>query len=142
MAHAATDMLNPTPPDRSTARKAAALVFFLAICIAAMVAGAVVTTPNVTTWYKELAQPPWTPPPWLFGPVWTVLYIMMAISAWLVWKRGDASSTRYPLTLFGIQLALTDPFGIANLGLGLTREANFFGCFLGNHRLGKLLFGE
>lgn len=88
------------------ARQAVGLAFFLSICIAAMIAGAVVTTPNVTTWYKELTQPLWTPPPWLFGPVWTVLYIMMAVSAWLVWKRADASNARWPLMLFGIQLVL------------------------------------
>jgi len=124
MAQISTDSLSTSPPTQSTARNIAGFGCFLATCIAAMIAGAVVTTPNVTTWYKELAQPPWTPPPWLFGPVWTVLYVMMAVSAWLVWKCGDASTSRRPLVLFGIQLVLNVAwswlfFGMKSPGIAL-----------------------
>jgi benzodiazapine receptor len=92
--------------NRSVAQQVVGLAFFLTICIGAMVAGAIATTPNVTTWYKELAYPPWTPPAWLFGPVWAMLYIMMAVSAWLVWNRGGLSKTRRALRLLSIQLIL------------------------------------
>ncbi len=53
-------------------------------------------------WYASLARPPATPPNWLFGPIWTVLYIMIGTAGWLVWRR--ATSTR-PLRLWGWQLA-------------------------------------
>jgi benzodiazapine receptor len=55
-------------------------------------------------WYAALAKPAWTPPGWLFGPVWTVLYVMIAISAWLVWQRQRRVSPA--LALWGAQLVL------------------------------------
>ena len=56
-------------------------------------------------WYMELQKPPWTPPNWLFAPVWTLLYIGIAVAGWLVWRaRNSASSTA--LTLWAIQLVL------------------------------------
>jgi tryptophan-rich sensory protein len=124
MPQVVTDTPCSTPPPQSTAGTIAGFFFFLAICIVAMIAGAVVTTPNVTTWYKELARPPWTPPPWLFGPVGTVLYIMMAVSAWLVWMRREVVNIRWPMTLFGAQLVLNVAwswifFGMKSPGVAL-----------------------
>ncbi len=57
-------------------------------------------------WYASLTKPSWNPPGWLFGPVWTALYTIMAVAAWLVWKRGGFAGQRGPLTLFLVQLAL------------------------------------
>ena len=56
--------------------------------------------------YLELARPEWAPPPGIFGPVWTVLYALMAIAAWLVWRVGGFRAARSALTLFLVQLAL------------------------------------
>lgn len=75
-------------------------------------------------YYASLAKPAWSPPPWIFGPVWTVLYLMMAIAAWLVWRKGGWRTQRGPLTLYLIQLALNalwTPlfFGLRNPGLAL-----------------------
>jgi benzodiazapine receptor len=57
-------------------------------------------------WYASLIKPTWNPPNWIFGPVWTVLYVTMAVSAWLVWRRGsDALRTR-ALGAYGVQIAL------------------------------------
>lgn len=68
---------------------ALALIGWIALCYAAAAAGAVFTTGN---WYAILNKPTWSPPGWLFGPVWTLLYTMMGVSAWMVWKgRGTAS---------------------------------------------------
>ena len=55
--------------------------------------------------YVELSRPHWAPPAWVFGPVWTALYMLMAVAAWLVWKQKGARM-RAPLTLFTVQLAL------------------------------------
>jgi benzodiazapine receptor len=81
---------------------ALALIGWITLCYAAAAAGAVFTTGN---WYAILNKPTWSPPGWLFGPVWTLLYTMMGVSAWMVWKgRGDAH--RRPIIVFLIQLAL------------------------------------
>lgn len=75
-------------------------------------------------WYADLHKPAWNPPNWIFAPVWSALYIMMAISAWLIWKRGGFSCQRVALSLFLLQLvfnALWSPlfFGLRNPVLGL-----------------------
>jgi benzodiazapine receptor len=57
-------------------------------------------------WYEQYAAPIWHPPHWIFGPVWTLLYAMMAIAAWLVWKCGGWRQQRPPLTLYLVQWAL------------------------------------
>jgi tryptophan-rich sensory protein len=55
------------------------------------------------TWYRSLKKPSWTPPDWVFGPAWTVLYSLMGVSSWMAWKNGAGW---VPLTLYGVQLAL------------------------------------
>ena len=57
-------------------------------------------------WYASLAKPTWNPPNYLFGPVWTVLYVLMAVAAWLVWRKAGFSSAGPALSLFVVQLAL------------------------------------
>lgn len=61
---------------------------------------------SAQTLYEQLAQPAWAPPPWVFGPVWSVLYALMAIAAWLVWRSAEMRVVRTPLALFVVQLAL------------------------------------
>jgi benzodiazapine receptor len=56
--------------------------------------------------YGVLVKPGWAPPARLFGPVWTVLYILMALAAWLVWRTADPGAAKGPLTLYLVQLAL------------------------------------
>lgn len=74
-------------------------------------------------WYAEIRKPAWTPPPWLFGPVWTLLYIAMAVAAWMVWKEGGPR-VFVPIGLFVAQLALNGAwswlfFGLRSPGLAL-----------------------
>lgn len=57
-------------------------------------------------WYASLKKPSWNPPGWIFGPVWTALYTMMALAAWLVWRQGGWRKQRKPLLIFLAQLAL------------------------------------
>ncbi len=90
------------------------LVVFLAICLAAAGIGGLVTTPNIAVWYAGLVKPSWTPPNWVFGPVWSVLYLCMAVAAWLVWRKGNAL---VPLTFFAVQLAFNAAWSWIFFGL-------------------------
>ncbi len=106
----------------SAARSVISLVFFIAVCFAIAGIGSYVTFPAVTDWYAGIKKPTWTPPGWLFGPVWTVLYLMMAVAAWLVWRRAGLSAAAVPLSIFALQLALNLAwslifFGKHNIGL-------------------------
>lgn len=102
--------------------KLAASVF---VCLAAGGIGTVFTVQSIPTWYSTLNKPVFSPPNYLFGPVWTVLYILMGISLYLVWKRGlKTGKVRSALYIFGIQLilnAIWSPifFGLKNLLLAL-----------------------
>jgi len=89
-----------------TTRPTIALAVSVGICLDAAGIGAVLTPPSLHPWYATLRKPAWTPPNWLFGPVWTALYLAMAVAAWLVWRQAGFSPARLPLTLFVVQLAL------------------------------------
>jgi tryptophan-rich sensory protein len=82
------------------------LLVFLVVCLGAGGLGAIATTPEIEGWYRTLAKPAWNPPDSVFGPVWTTLFIMMAISAWLVWKPSGFFGAMWPLALFVVQLLL------------------------------------
>jgi tryptophan-rich sensory protein len=93
------------------------LVFFVALCLAIGALGASVVATSVDTWYADLAKPSFTPPDQVFGLVWTVLYLMMAVAAWRVWRGADRDTRRGPLTLFALQLALTLGWTVVFFGL-------------------------
>ncbi|WP_210479034.1 TspO/MBR family protein [Naasia sp. SYSU D00948] len=95
-----------TPRRRLDGRSILALVLFLAASFAAAAFGVATTTSAIEGWYAEAAKVAWTPPNWLFGPVWTVLYILMAVAAWLVWLRRRFEHVTPALTLYGAQLLL------------------------------------
>lgn len=79
------------------------LVAWVVICFAAAAAGAPFAPDD---WYAQLNRPAFAPPDYLFGPVWTVLYLCMAVAAWLVWKSDRLRNNWRALTLFLIQLML------------------------------------
>ena len=79
------------------------LVVFVSLCFGVSIFGGLVAAPAIREWYAALAKPPWTPPGWVFGPVWTVLYPLMAVAGWTVWREGRS---RIAVLLFLLQLAL------------------------------------
>ena len=95
----------------------AALVLAQVVCFSAAGIGGAFTATSVRTWYLNIAKPLWTPPSWVFGPVWTVLYALMGISVWLVWRSGRWSLTRKALLTFGAQLLLNTVWSIIFFGV-------------------------
>ena len=87
-------------------RQTLGLIISVVICFGVAGFGGLVTDPQVPAWYAKLAKPEWTPPDWVFGPVWTVLYLCMAVAAWLVWRQAGIAAARVSLTLFAVQLVL------------------------------------
>lgn len=94
-----------------------ALALFVAACLLTGAIGGFATASSVETWLPGLNKPSWNPPNSVFGPVWTLLYLMMAVAAWLVWRRREQSSIRTSMLLFGIQLALNAGWSIVFFGL-------------------------
>ena len=104
------------------------LVAFLVLCLAVSGIGAAVTATSVGTWYQALHKPTFNPPDWLFAPVWTTLYILMAIAGWRVWRQAGFETGRKALTVFVVQLALNLAwsfifFGQQRIGLALIEIA-------------------
>ncbi len=103
------------------------LAGFIASALAVGAVGALFS-PGVSAaaarWYALLAKPPWTPPASWFGPVWTALYVLMSVAAWLIWRERYHRGRRAALAAYAIQLllnALWSPlfFGLKNIGAGL-----------------------
>lgn len=110
-------------------RSALALGGFLAASFGAAAFGSYFTSQSVDSWYPTLEKPAWRPPDAVFGPVWTVLYTLMAIAAWLVWRADDRAvpsrtARKWALAAWSIQLALNAAwsavfFGARSPGGGL-----------------------
>jgi benzodiazapine receptor len=89
----------------SMARQSGGLVLWLLLAFAAAALGGLASV-QARTFYAQLTQPAWAPPGWLFGPVWSVLYALMGVAAWLIWRRRGWRPARAALGLFVLQLAL------------------------------------
>jgi translocator protein len=83
-----------------------ALIVSIIIAFGAAAIGGLSTTKSIPTWYRTLRKPWFNPPDWAFGPVWTILYLLMAVAAWLVWSENAVAPVLLPLAFYGIQLAL------------------------------------
>jgi tryptophan-rich sensory protein len=79
------------------------LLAWLAISFSAAAVGGLASA-DAATFYRELARPGWAPPGWLFAPVWSLLYLLMGIAAWLVWRERGFRSASFALSLFLVQL--------------------------------------
>lgn len=91
---------------RSSWAQGLAFVGLLAICYAAAYLGQLATTPNIPTWYASLEKPWFNPPNAVFPVVWGILYTLMAVAAWLVWRAQPSHPRTIGLIAFGIQLVL------------------------------------
>jgi translocator protein len=79
---------------------------FLVVAFAVAGVGGLATAPGVRDWYPSLNKPSWTPPAWLFGPVWTVLYLCIAVAGFLAWRQSGFGGAKWAMRLFAVQLVL------------------------------------
>lgn len=98
-------------------RDAPLLIVWMIVCFAAAALGGWVTGSSVTTWYRTLQRPPLAPPDWVFGPVWTALYLAMSVAAWRVGRRRREQSTGPATAWFFVQLALNVAWSAIFFGL-------------------------
>ena len=97
-----------------------ALRFLISVTLPLLVGGlsGFTTARGVQEWYPSLAKPPFNPPSWVFGPVWTLLYIMMGVAAYLVWQKGwENEIVRVALALYLVQLILNGLWSILFFGM-------------------------
>ncbi|MCJ7514848.1 MAG: tryptophan-rich sensory protein [Dehalococcoidia bacterium] len=93
------------------------LVISMVACLAAGAIGSVFTRSAIPTWYATLEKPAFSPPNWLFFPVWTILYILMGIAAFLVWRKGwENRQVRAALIIFIVQLVLNTLWSVVFFG--------------------------
>ena len=94
------------------------MVIAIAVSELAGIIGSIFTVSAIPNWYSTLVKPALNPPSWVFGPVWTTLYALMGIAAWLVWKSGwERKEIKVALGVFGIQLFLNAIWSIIFFGL-------------------------
>jgi tryptophan-rich sensory protein len=99
------------------------------VCQLAGIIGSVFTASSVSTWYTALQKPSLNPPSWVFGPVWTTLFVLMGIAAYLIYENGfKKKNVRIALSVFAVQLVLNTLwsilfFGLQNPGLALVEIA-------------------
>jgi tryptophan-rich sensory protein len=94
------------------------LLASLTVVLAAGGIGSLATTRAIPTWYKGLVKPSFNPPEWLFGPAWTMLYLLMAVAVFLVWKQGfGVPGVKLALAVFLVQLVLNALWSVLFFGL-------------------------
>lgn len=103
--------------NRSLPADLVALALLVGLCLGIGMLGSSLVETSLGTWYADLLKPTFTPPNEVFGPVWAVLYVMMAVAAWRVWRGADWQTARGPLTLFALQLALNLSWSVVFFGL-------------------------
>ncbi|THD59293.1 TspO/MBR family protein [Phenylobacterium sp.] len=107
-----------TQPVKSTTRSGLiSAIAFVGVALGVGALGGLATASSVTTWYLGLNKPAFNPPNAVFGPVWTILYILMAVAAWRVWRRARRSGLWSALTLYAAQLVLNLAWSLIFFGL-------------------------
>lgn len=98
------------------ARQGAALIGFVGAAFIAGAIGSWATFPNVRDWFPLLQKPSWNPPGWLFGPVWTTLYVLMGVAVWRAWRAGGPAAPRQ-VRLYFVQLFFNALWSVLFFGL-------------------------
>jgi tryptophan-rich sensory protein len=89
----------------------------LVLCLLAGFIGSIFTTPKIGGWYAGLNKPSFNPPSWLFGPVWTLLYVLMGVALYLVWRTGlAAKGVKLAIAIYFVQLVLNALWSFAFFG--------------------------
>ena len=83
-----------------------ALVFWVGLCVLVGLISGLMTRTEISGWYASLKKPSFNPPNWIFGPVWTVLYILMGVAAWMIWMPAGIAIANLCSGWFAIQLGL------------------------------------
>ncbi|HKJ71805.1 MAG TPA: TspO/MBR family protein [Gammaproteobacteria bacterium] len=109
--------MNETAGCRSRKGDLLGLLGFLAGCLVVSGMGGAVTATSVASWYPELAKPPFTPPDGVFPPVWTVLFVFMAVAGWRIWRLAEGEDRTVALNWFGVQLVLNLLWSVIFFGL-------------------------
>lgn len=117
-------MVPAKPPALSGLRSGIAAATCLAAAYSTAAIGVLLSGTGVRDWYPSLAKPSWTPPGWLFGPVWTVLYGMIGIASWRVWRRGGIREARLALGVDALQLGFNGAW--SGIFFGLRQPAPAF----------------
>jgi translocator protein len=99
-------------------KKIVRLILSILLCQAAGAVGSLFTFPAISAWYVHLYRPSFSPPAWLFGPVWLVLYTLMGISFFLIWqKRTKKNPQSFPIAMFLVHLAVNSLWSVIFFGL-------------------------
>lgn len=93
-------------PQRLSMPSGVGLALWVALCVGGGALIGVTSAGGDSSWYQALHRPSWTPPSWVFAPVWTALYALMGVAAWRVWRLGGWQQNRTALRVFLLQLAL------------------------------------
>ena len=121
--------------NRTRRQELVGLAGFVLLCLAVSALGGLATSSSVGTWYQTLAKPSFNPPDWVFAPVWTTLYIFMAISGWRVWRTPNSQLRTHALRVFYVQLVLNLLwsflfFGMQEIGLALVEIIALLGAIV------------
>lgn len=87
-------------------RNGTKLAISVVICELAGIVGSVFTVSAIPTWYANIAQPSFSPPNWVFAPVWTILYVLMGTSLWIIWISKKSKHKKWAISIFVVQLLL------------------------------------
>lgn len=112
-----TETFQISPPPRPVWKDAALAVLPV---VAASILGQIATMPNIPTWYAGLVKPSFNPPNWIFGPVWTLLYILMAYAFFRILRAPDSVARSRAIVLFLVQMAFNAAWSWAFFGLHST----------------------
>jgi tryptophan-rich sensory protein len=130
-------MTNTTTQPARRRHDLLALAVFIAVCLAVSAIGGAITAISAGDWYQALQKPVFNPADWVFAPVWTTLYVLMAIAAWRVWRHPTSSARRTALLVFTLQLALNLLwsflfFGLQRIDLALIEIVILLICIIAN----------